>query len=149
MTRTSARLPGPLLQVLRDGLPALLLTEGSDGYPASAFTWVVALDDERVRFVADLGSATLANLEREGRASLQVLAPPDLVFLIKGRCAQVKARLASAAFPAAGMELRVAEAKDQSWPGVSVRPLAYEWAADARAKMLEMEKAVYSELRGD
>jgi hypothetical protein len=45
------------------------------------------------------------------------------------------------------MELRVTEVKDQSWPDVTVRPLAYDWAGDRRAEMLAMEKAVYSELR--
>jgi hypothetical protein len=30
---------------------------------------------------------------------------------------------------------------------VSVRPLAYEWAEDRRAKMLEMERAIYDEMR--
>jgi hypothetical protein len=147
MTRVIDRVPAPLVSVLAEGRPALLLTVGADGYPGSAFTWVVALDDRTLRFVADLGTATLANLEREGRASLQVLAPNGLVFLIKGRCAEVKARLTSAAFPAAAMELRVVEVKDQSWPDVTVRPLAYDWAEGRRAKMLEMERAIYDEMR--
>jgi hypothetical protein len=147
MTRVSDRLPGPLLDALRDGAPALLLTQGADGYPGSAFTWLVALDDRTLRFVADLGTASYANLEREGRASLQVLAANNLAFLIKGPCVGLKPRLASVAFPAAAMELRVVEVKDQSWPDVTVRPLAYDWSGERRAEMLEMEKAVYSELR--
>src|SRR5712691_9064794 len=89
MARVTAQLPDGLLALLRGGQAALLLTSGADGFPAAAFTWAVALDDSTVRFGADHGRSHLANLEREGRASLQILADGQ-AFLLKGRAAPVQ-----------------------------------------------------------
>jgi len=141
------RLTEPLLVALRDGCPALLLTHGADGYPASAFTWVVAVGPQALRFAADHGTSTLANLERERRASLQFIAAGGVVCLVKGAAAELKPRIEASPFAMAVWQLAVEAVKDQSWPGVTVRPLGYDWAEDRRAKMLEMETAVYSELR--
>ena len=98
-----------------------------------------APDARRVRFGADHGSATLANLQHDGRASLQVVGPGNLVFLVKGAAQTIKDRIAAAPFRLALMELATAEAKDQAWPGVTVAPLAFEWPADRREAMRAME----------
>jgi Pyridoxamine 5'-phosphate oxidase len=147
MSLTTPVLPNKLLIHLRMGAPALLLTMGGDGYPNLAYTWAAAPDARRVRFGADHGSATLANLQRDGRASLQFVGPGNLAFLVKGAARTIKDRIAAAPFRIALMEIVVAEAKDQSWPGVTVSPLTYEWPADRREAMLEMEQSVYAELR--
>lgn len=147
MPRVSAELPDVLLAALREGHAALLLTPGADGFPAAAFTWAVALDAGTVRFGADHGSSALANLEREGRASLQVLAD-GLSFLLKGRAAPVKPSIdAARQLGVALWEMIVAEVRDQSWPGVRVGPLAYEWAPERRDQMLALERAVFAEMR--
>jgi hypothetical protein len=147
MSKITPNLPERLLARLRAGAPALLLTGDEAGYPNVAYTWAAAPDVGRVRFGADHGSATLANLQRDGRASLQIVAPGNLVFLVKGTARTLKDRIAAAPFRMALMELAVAEAKDQSWPGVTVAPLSYEWPADQREAMLRMEQSVYAELR--
>ncbi len=144
--RVTSQLPGPLLNLLQTGCPALLLTTGTDGWPHTAYTWLVALEATTIRFAADQGSTTLANLERAQQASLQIIAQGNFVFLIKGTVRQVKPQIEAAPFKIAMMALQIAEVKDQSWPGVSVQPLAYEWAPDQRQKMLAMERAVYDEL---
>lgn len=144
--RVTSRLPGPLLSLLQAGCPALLLTSGADGWPHTAYTWLLALEAGVIRFAADQGSTTLANLEREPRASLQIIAQGNFVFLIKGTVRQVKPQIQAAPFKMAMMALEVTEVKDQSWPGVRVQPLAYEWAPDQREKMLVIERAVYDEL---
>ncbi len=97
---------------------------------------------------AGVGSAALANLERERRASLQIIGEGNLVFLIKGTARQVKPRMDAAPMKIALMELEVQEVKDQSWPGVSLRPLGYEWAVEQREQMLAMERAAYAQIRG-
>ena len=145
--RVTPYLPDTLLNLLKEGCPALLLTIGVDGFPNTAYTWVVAPDTATVRFGADYGSATLTNLEREQRASLQIIGQGNLVFLIKGDVSQIKPQIEAAPFKIAMMALEVTEVKDQSWPGVSVRPLAYEWLPDQQAEMLAMERAVYDEMR--
>lgn len=140
-------LPLVLLQILRQGCPAQLLTVGLDGFPHTAFTWVVALDAAHLRFAADYGSITLTNLERESRAALQIIGPDNLIFLVKGATRLVKPQIEAAPFRVAMMALVVSEVKDQSWPGVRVQPLGYEWPPDQRESMRAMEQAVYTEMR--
>lgn len=145
-SRETVHLPENLLGALRDGRPALLLTIDEDGWPHTAFTWTLALGPAALRFAADHGSQTLANLEREQRAAVQVI-DEGLLFLVKGDTAMVKPQLAAAPFEIALMELQVATVKDQSWEGVRVRPLRYEWPDEQRQAMLAMERAVYIEMR--
>ena len=141
-------LPEKLTAYLRPGAPGLLLTSGADGYATSAFTWIVALDAGRVRFAVDEGGSTLANLQRGGQASLQVIGQGDISFLVKGRARLLKPQLDGAApYVIQLWEMEVVGAKDQSWPGVSTSALAYEWPAAQREAMLRMEQAVYQEMR--
>jgi hypothetical protein len=136
-----------LLQILRQGCPALLLTIGPDGFPHTAFTWAVTREATTLRFAADHGSVTLTNLERESRAALQIISLDNLVFLVKGATRLVKPQIEAAPFRVAMMDLAVSEIKDQSWPGVRVQPLGYEWPPEQRESMLAMEQAVYAEMR--
>ncbi len=48
MSRITSRLPESLMATLVKGGPALLLTVGEDGYPGTAFTWVLAVDSMEV-----------------------------------------------------------------------------------------------------
>ncbi len=145
--RLAAQLPDSLLKVLKAGCPALLLTVGEDSFPNTAYTWAVAVDATTIRFGVDHRSDTLANLERERRASLQIIGQGNLIFLIKGVTRQVKSQIEAAPFKIAMMALEVAMVKDQSWPGVSIQPLAYHWSPEQRPEMLAMERAVYAEMR--
>jgi len=142
------QMPEKLVACLRPGAPGLLLTSGADDYATSAFTWIVALDASRVRFAVDEGGSTLANLQRGGQASLQVIGQGDISFLVKGRARLLKPQLDGAApYVIQLWEMEVVCAKDQSWPGVSTSALAYEWPAAQREAMLRMEQAVYQEMR--
>lgn len=144
----TTELPEKLVGYLRPGAPGLLLTSGADGYASSAYSWILAMDARRVRFAVDQGGSAMANLQRSGQASLQIIGPGDVTFLVKGRARQLKERIA-AAEPYAIMlyEMEVAGAKDQSWPGVATTALRYEWPAEQREAMLRMEQAVYAEMR--
>lgn len=148
MIRITSEMPTKLLGYLTPGAPALLLTSGSDDYPSSQYTWAIAIDNRHVRIGADQGSTALANLARTGKAGLVVMGPDDTTFLVKGTVRQLKERIEAAA-PAsiALFELEVTGAKDQSWSGVSIPPLHYEWAADHREELLRMEQAVFAEMR--
>jgi ADP-ribose pyrophosphatase YjhB (NUDIX family) len=141
-------LPEKLVGYLRPGAPALLLTSGADGYSTSAYTWALALDDKRLRFAVDVGGSSMANLQRTGLASVQVIGPGDVSFLVKGKSRLVKERIdASAPYSIMLWEMDVMGAKDQSWTGVSTTALMYEWPAQQREAMLKMEQAVYAEMR--
>ena len=144
-----ATLPDKLIDYLRPGAPALMLTTGTDGYPGSAYTWIVVMDAKRLRFAVDLGSSAMDNLQRSGQVAIQIIGPGDISFLVKGKARLIKDRIEAAA-PASIMlwEMDVMAAKDQSWPGVATRALMYEWPAAQREAMLMMEQAVYAEMRG-
>lgn len=137
-----------LIDYLRPGAPALMLTTGIDGYAGSAYTWVVAMDASRLRFAVDLGSSAMDNLQRSGQVAIQIIGPGDVSFLVKGKARLIKDRIDAAA-PASIMlwEMDVMAAKDLSWPGVTTTALTYEWPAVQREAMLSMEQAVYAEMR--
>jgi len=141
-------LPEKLVAYLRPGAPGLLLTSGADGYATSAYTWIIALDGQRARFAVDEGGSTMANLERGGQASLQVIGQGDISFIVKGRARRLKPKLDGAApYVIQLWEMDVIGAKDQSWPGVATSALTYEWPAEQREAMLAMEHNVYTEMK--
>jgi hypothetical protein len=141
-------LPEKLFDYLRPGAPGLMLTAGADGYATSAYTWIVSIDNKRLRFAVDYGGSAMANLQRTGQASIQIIGPGDVSFLVKGKSRQIKDRIEAAAPTSIMMfEMDVMGAKDQSWPGVSTTALKYEWPTEQREAMLRMEQAVYAEMR--
>lgn len=146
--KVTPTLPQRLVSYLRPGAPALLLTAGADGYATSAYTWVVAVDDKHLRFGVDDGGSAMANAQRTGLVSLQIIGPDDVTFLVKGMARQIKSRIESAA-PNVIMlwEMEVMGARDQSWRDVKTTALTYEWPAEQREALLKMEQAVYAEMR--
>jgi len=140
------RLPEGLHRLLRAGLPVVLVTVDADGWGHTAMTWAVAVAPDRVRFGVDHGSATLANLERAGKAALQVIARDNAIALIKGRAKPVRARIA-APFAIAMWELVPIAVKDQAWAPVTVSPLAYAWTGPKAEALRRAEEAVLAELR--
>jgi len=140
-------LPGELLSYLRAGALGIVITVGDDDYPTDAFTWVIALDDKRVRFGADHGSKTLANLQRGGRATVQIIGPNNLVFLVKGEARQIKSDIDAVSMGIELWEVDVIGARDQSWPGAAPLPLAVQWSGDERESMVKTEQAVFDEMR--
>jgi hypothetical protein len=141
-------LPEKLVAHLRPGAPGLLLTSGADGYATSAYTWILGLDAGRARFAVDEGGSAMSNLERGGQATLQVIGQGDISFIVKGRARRLKPKLDSAApYVIQLWEMEVVGAKNQSWPGVTTSALTYEWPAEQREAMLNMEQAVYKEMR--
>jgi flavin reductase (DIM6/NTAB) family NADH-FMN oxidoreductase RutF len=142
-----APLPEGLHRLLRAGLPVVLVTVDADGWGHTAMTWAVAVAPDRVRFGVDHGSMTLANLERAGKAALQVIAPDNSIALIKGRAKPVRARIAAAPFAIAMWELVPIAVKDQAWAGVTVSPLAYAWTGSKAEALRRAEEAVIAEMR--
>ncbi len=133
-------------EALQRGCAGLLVTVGEDRFPTTAFVWTVAVSSKTLRFGVE-GSATLSNLERERRASLQIIGSQNQVFLVKGKTALAKPRLEALPFESAMMSLEVTEIKDQTWPEVHVRELSYEWISDRREEWQAIEQAVYKEMR--
>ena len=146
-SRVKPTLSRKVAEYASPGSPGMLLTIDSEGYPHTAFTWIVATSHQQLRFGADQGSTTLANIERSSLASVQIILDEGQPYLIKGRVTTLSPRIKSAPFEMALMEMEITEVRDQSWIGVSVRALDYEWAPKEREKMIEVEQAVYAEMR--
>lgn len=140
-------LPAGLLSYLRAGALGIVITVGEDEYPTDAFAWAIALDDKTVRFTVDHDSKTLANLERDGRAAVQIIGPDNLVFLVKGAARSVKADLDAVPMGIALWEMDVVGARDQSWPGAAPLPLSVQWSGDERESMVKTEQDVFEEMR--
>jgi hypothetical protein len=147
-SKITPALPENLIAYLRPGAPSLMLTTGADGYASSAYTWLMVMDARKLRFSVDHGSSAMKNLQRTAQVSIQIIGPGEVCFLVKGKARQIKENLEAAA-PASIMlwEMDVMAAKDQSWPGVTMAALMYEWPAGKRNAMLKMEQAVYAEMR--
>ena len=145
--RITPELPDPLLAYLRDGTLGIILSVCEDGYPTNAFTWVIALDSKRLRVVADHGGRTLANLQRDRQAVIQIIGPDNLIFLVRGTTRQIKDDLEATPIGVALFEMDVIGARDQAWPAATPAPLSFQWADDIRDEMLKMEQSVYAEMR--
>ncbi|MFN8471692.1 MAG: pyridoxamine 5'-phosphate oxidase family protein [Anaerolineae bacterium] len=147
MSALTDSLPPRLLAFLSGGAPAILASTGADGWPHLVMTWVVARDAWTVRVAVDVGSTTQANLERSGAATVQILGPDNLIFLVKGRARTVKPQLDAAPFPICMLELMVFEVKDQAWPVAAISPLRFEWQEEGRPALEDMERRILAEMR--
>jgi len=145
--KVARALPEPLFHLLQAGTPVVLVTVGLDSWGHAALTWAVAVARDRVRFAVDHGSTTLANLERDGKAALQVIGPGDTLALLKGPARMLRPRILAAPFKMAMWEMSLAEVKDQSWAPVAVSPLAFDWRGPDADTLRKVEQAVLAELR--
>jgi hypothetical protein len=147
VTSPGAALAGPALDVLREGTPSVLVTVGEDGWGHAAMTWAVAVAPDRVRFGVDHATRTSANLERTGKAALEVVARDNIILLLKGPARMVRPRIESAPFAMSMWEVELTELKDQQFAGVVVAPLRFEWTGARAREMQAVERAILSELR--
>ena len=125
----------------------MLVTVDDKGYPHTSFTWVVAVAPDRLRFGADHGGTSAANLTRSGSASVQIIIDEGQPYLVKGNAGLTSAEIKSAPFRVVLAEMEITEVRDQSWIGVNVRPFAYEWAPEERENLQAVEQAIYAEMR--
>jgi flavin reductase (DIM6/NTAB) family NADH-FMN oxidoreductase RutF len=148
MANETNQIPEALLTVLRVGVPALLLTVDEDNLPHTAFTFAATAHPDRIAVVVDEGSRTLANIERTSKASVQIIAPGNLVYLLKGSVRISETRLASSPAPSRRAEIALTWVKNQAWREIAVTPLTYEYSALARARLEEAAPRLFAELRG-
>ena len=149
MNDVTPTMPDRLVNHLNPGAPALLLTAGSDGYPSSAYSWAVSVNEKCVRFAVDAGGTAMVNLNHSGLAGLHIIGPDNLAYLVKGSARQIKDQIEAASGGEMALwEMDVIGARDQSYPGVTPKPFTYEWPEDQRAAMEQMEQAVFAEMKG-
>jgi hypothetical protein len=129
------------------GTPGQALTVDESGFPHTSFTWVTTNSIHLLRFGVDHESPSMANIDRSGLAAVQIVTDEGQPYLIKGVAAIANSRIESAPFAMALAEMEILEVLDQSWIGVSVNPFDYEWAPEDQDEMLEIQRAVYKEMR--
>ena len=129
------------------GTPGQIITIDEAGYPHTSFTWVTTNSIHLLRFAVDHGSPSMANIDRSGSAAVQIVTDEGQPYLIKGMAVIASSRIESAPFAMALAEMEILELLDQSWIGVHVSPFDYEWAPEEHEEMLEMQQAVYTEMR--
>jgi hypothetical protein len=119
-------------------------TIGADGAPNTCPITLIYAKDEKTLLVATLrSSTTTANLRRDGRVSLEIIAADDLVMGIQGTMWIIKEPMAMSEAMAL-WELRVEKVKQDSSPAQKVNQGA---AATPRSdKAAEFEKAAWAEV---
>ena len=144
---TLSQLPGDLLEELRSGAAASLLTLGRDGYPYAVFTWVVGRSRSSLCIAVDRGSTSESNLDHCKRATVQIVSGDGGVFLIRGRAHLEIEQLASARpLEIAMYVLTVESVRDQSWAVAGVAPIQYFWMEERRDELEALEAAVLAEM---
>ncbi len=119
-------------------------TVGADGAPNTCPITLIYAKDDRTLLIATLRqSATTANLRRDGRLSLEIIAGDDLVMGIQGVMRLIKDPMAVSDAMAL-WEMRVEKVKQDTSPAQRVIQGA---AATPRSeKAEEFEKAAWAEL---
>ena len=149
MPRDRNNLPEKLFDTLQKGLPALLITSGADGYPHTAFTFVAATQPNQIAVVVDDGSTTLANLQRTGQASVQILGNENQVYLLKGRVRISESKLKNSPVPSCRAVIELQSVRNQAWLEIAVSPLNYIYSPQAAQRRANAVPEIYAELRGE
>ena len=147
-----ARKPGEeqiidLMQLFNQNLNRIITvagTVGADGAPNTCPVSLIYAKDERTLLVATLrNSTTAANLRRDGRVSLEIMAADDLVMGIQGTMRLLKDPMAMSEAMAL-WEMRVERVKQDT---SSAQRVIQGPASTPRSdKAVEFEKAAIAEL---
>ena len=119
-------LPASLYALLRQPYTpshptAIVATVDADGAPHTApFGSLRAVGPSTLRFACDRRHSTYANLLRDERVMVCLIAPPDLAVSIFGRARTVKEAMEVMASDAV-VEIQVEEVKDDFLPGAEIQ----------------------------
>lgn len=125
-------------------MTSVVATTDEDGSPHTApFGSVRALDARRLRFGCGRNHDTYANLRRDPRVTVCVLAPPDVAVSIWGRARVVKEAMDTLADDAV-IEIDVEGVKNDMLPG----PVSIESGAtySASGELRELLRAYVEEV---
>ncbi len=127
-------LPREAFAVLQDpgiGPTVIISTIDIDGAPhAAPFGSLRAISPRSLRFGCDRKHDTYANILRDGRVCISLVAPPDIALSIKGRAKVVKEQMDLLNSDAI-VEVSVEEVKNDLLPQVIIEtPIAYSVPKD-------------------
>ncbi len=118
-----SELPKTVLRALenrRIGSASVVATVDRDGSPHTApFGSLCVVSPTTLRFGCDRKHDTYANVQRDGRVTVSLVAPPDVALSIKGRAKVLKERM-NLVDTDAIIEIQVDDVKDDLIPGAFI-----------------------------
>jgi hypothetical protein len=110
----------PALENRRIGSAAIVATVDRDGGPHTApFGSLCVVSPHTLRFGCDRKHDTYANIRRDGRVTISLVAPPDIAVSIKGKAKIFKERM-NLVDSDAIIEIEVEDVKDDLIPGAFI-----------------------------
>ncbi len=153
MTRQAASheaplgMPEHLVKFLQGGRSVIVATLDGHGRPTTTLmTWVVARDPHTVAIAVGNPGRAYTNMVERKHVALEILGD-DVTWGLRGHARVEREKMTSAPFPSALVVVHIDEAKDHAAKGVHFKGPSYTFAEDKKHR-LEVEKAVFDELRG-
>ncbi len=141
-----SKLSNELLSFLNDLTPSVVATS-KDNKPYTTFiTWLIALDEKRLRFAVNKDSLTANNLKENPYASVEVFAE-GIAVSISGSVKLIKEEIEELSFPVSVFELNVENVVDNLFPGGTVKgSIPFEHTGDVE-KAKELDEIVLKALK--
>lgn len=137
-----------LLDYLQTHHPFVLITLDGNGFPsADVLSWLLAVDEHRIRLMVGSQRPSVANIRADVRATLQVLGR-GMAYEIKGTARVIKERCESVRFPQTMLELRVDSVRENMYPANFVMSdVPVSWPASTDLHHHGWDEAVAEEMR--
>lgn len=122
-------LPARALEALAGGRLVVVATVDERGWPYTmVMNWAAARDARTIRLSLDSRTHTLANIRRNGRVMLEVLAD-GVIMGVRGSARIIQEQMAHAPIPSAMVEVAVEHVKDDLIDGVEFTGPSFRWGA--------------------
>ena len=113
------KLSKEILEILNDLTPSVVATS-KDNKPYTTFiTWLVGLDENRIRFAVNKDSLTAQNIKENPYASVEIFGE-KIAVSISGSAKIIKEEIETVPFPVSVVELNVENVVDNLFPGGTV-----------------------------
>ncbi len=133
-------------EVLKDLTPAVVATD-ENGKPYTTFvTWLIAKDDNTLRFAANKDSRTINNIKNNPNVAIEVF-DKDTALSIQGKAKIIKDEIEDIPFPVSVVEVNVENVTDNLFPGGTVEgQIPFKHTGDIQ-KAEELDKKILEELK--
>ena len=133
-------------EILKDLTPAVVATD-ENGKPYTTFiTWLIAKDDNTLRFAANKDSRTIKNIQNNPNVAIEVF-DKDTALSIQGKAKVIKDEIEDIPFPVSVVEVNVENVTDNLFPGGTVEgQIPFKHTGDIQ-KAEELDQKVLEELK--
>ncbi len=133
-------------EILKDLTPAVVATD-ENGKPYTTFvTWLIAKDDNTLRFAANKDSRTINNIKNNPNVAIEVF-DKDTALSIQGKAKIIKDEIEDIPFPVSVVEVNVENVTDNLFPGGTVEgQIPFKHTGDIQ-KAEELDKKILEELK--